>query len=691
MRERRASSQLNPVSIPRGTHVSPVRRFGSLARLKERSVLALLLYQAFLLASAATAWRVLQAPSTFAFFVFELCAALALAMFVYRKGSRATVRDFAPPRALSMRANEVAETWNRQKSARGNRRAKVESGKRLKDLRMSGDFTQLPPSRTQYLALRVLFFVVLNFALWELSKGIYTASLTFYLLVGLGAAILSVNVYRHGEGRSASLLAQIMLLAVLVKFHFFYLNPYVYTSDPFLFYSGLRDLQASGYIPPSLGHYFYFPALASFAFAGPTLTSAPLEYYGAFAFVSQVAMIPIIYLIGRHIAEPRLGLLAALFGVFWTFGFLWTHYNPTQFGMLFLFLAVYSLLRIGKGKQTRWYLLFWVAALAALFSHPINALILVLVLAVRLVWSRVAGRRVTAARSMIAPVASYGIVCGSYLAFVAVAAFSLFIRTLFVVDYEPPLATIETEALAPSFLFVLQSAVAPVSMAIPLFFAGYAILSSSGIARSEHGFLVLLGAAFLLLPGLEIVAENFKLQGSRMLVYLSIPLVLLAAHGLVTLKRMARSPRRTVVGLFAIFLAFAFLSSTSYLTQNDSRILYTDVPFAPTHITESALSGRRFLELSEDGSRIFLDLASLRYFGDSGRTRYPLRGYETLALSAFNETNGHGFVLLNDHYLAYGDPRSGTFYDPSQIDKALRHAQAILVYDAGDVRVYYIP
>jgi|GEM_PF-3303866 len=645
-----------------------------------------LLYQAALLVTAVTAWRVLRSPSTMTFFAFELGAALSAGLFLHLRHDAPRLHDEKPMRIRRRPTNGDPHQFA------GTDPASRRGAPERKSLEPDGSSPLSPRYGRAFFGLSGVFFVVVAVAVLDLSRSIYTASLQFYALLGIAAGVLALNVYTNRGDRSASLLVQIVILGALLKFYFFYLNPYVYTSDNVLHFNGLRDLATQSYIPASLGHYYFFPGFVTFAYEGVRVTGAPLELFGAFGFISQMAIIPIIYLIGRRIASPKVGLLASMFILFAIYTFEYVHAGPTHYGITFVFLAMYAAIRIESDSGRTWFVVFWLSAMAAMLSHPINALILALVLAVRALRHRTGDLASVPTRaSSIGSGLAYVVTYISYLAFVAYTAFDLFVRTFVVVDYAPPLASTPSVTLERSALFVLQSALAPIGIAIPVLLAGYSVPARLGMQKSEHGFLTILGAIFLLIPGFEILGENFKLQSSRMLIYLAIPLVFLAAHGLVIMSRGEAPARRSATLVLALFVALGFVASSSYLAQNDSRVVYTDVPFVPTHLSESAASSRRFMDLIPMGSAVYLDLGTGRYFENSGRARDALVGRNTLDLVFFQEMGGSGFVVLNDEYLAYGTPSTGSFYVIPRILERLQDQSAVQLYDSGTVRILYVP
>ncbi len=545
--------------------------------------------------------------------------------------------------------------------------------------------------RRLFFALGTMFFVTLAVGIWTVSRALYVAPAAFYAAAGIAGGVLAMNVYYNGEQRPAALLAQIFLLAVLVKFYFLYLNPYVYSSDIFLWYGGLQEISSSGFVTPALGHYYYFPGFVVFAYEGVATAGIPPSLFGVFPQLAELTLIPAAYLIGRTISTPRGGLFTSLFALFSVYAFLSTLYTPALYSLPFLLLAIYALIRIEARGEVRWLVVFWVAALGTFFSHPVSALVLALVLVVRFLYFRIAAASASRDQAVAGPALSYCVTYGVYVSFLAVTAFATFVQTIFVSTYAPPLATSPGVALQEKSLYVLQSAIAPVSLAILVSFATYGLFPTSDISKHERRFFVVLGAVFVLTPLIEAVTENFRTQSSRFLLYLGIPLFVLAGHGVTSLTRTTRNPRRTAILLAVLFMTFGFLASSTYLTFNDTRFLSTDVPAIPTHITSSALASRNFLALAEENSSVYMDFGSWYYFDNSVRAPNALLGLHTNTLEEFNVQTGQAFVVMNYLFLPYGDPYLGSQYDVSATQTLLEGVHASQLFDAGEVQVYLTP
>ncbi|HEY5537922.1 MAG TPA: hypothetical protein VIL58_00070 [Thermoplasmata archaeon] len=557
--------------------------------------------------------------------------------------------------------------------------------------RISGDLTGFQSrSRRAYLALSTVFVVFVAIALRSLASGLYVPPTEFYVYLAIATAALSLNAQLGGNRRPVGVLVQIMVLAVVLKFYFFYLNPYLYTSDNFFHFLGVEAIANTGHIPASLGHYTYFPGYHVFGLAGASVIGLPRTLFGVFAFLAQIAAIPITYLIGREIASPRVGLFAAILTALSVFFFLATIPLPSLFGFVFMFTAIYALMKMNGPLSGAWFAIFWISALGAFFSHAVSALVLLLALLIRFVHTRLQGQRATATRPTATPVLSYGVVYAGYLAFIALVSFEIFVRSVFAPTQEAALATAPQQTLSITTAYILQSAVAPSGIAIVLFFASFGMFSRSGISPSERRYLVFLGAAFIMIPAIEVATESYRAQSTRLLAYMAIPLVLLGAHGVVSVNRLFRSTRRLGGVLVPVFLVVAFVSSSTYLTTNDERTLFSSIPATPTHITESALASREFLALSTEDVVAYMDFASWLYFNENGMRARNALMMQTGMLDEFDGT-GRSFVVVNDHFTPYGNPYAGILLDVLSIERLLGDAQASRIFDAGDVQVYIVP
>jgi hypothetical protein len=545
--------------------------------------------------------------------------------------------------------------------------------------------------RRSFAALGIVFFLFVAYGIWVLSRSTYTAPIEFYLAIGGAGGAVAVSAYSCGQLRPRGVLIQIFLLAIILKFYFFYLNPYVYASDAFYQFGSVLGIATTGYVPGDLGHYTYFPGFSIFSDAGTNLLGLPIALFGATALAAPLVSIPVSFLIGRKIAGSRVGLFAALLTTFSVFGFLTTHYTPALYGFPFLLLSIYAVIQLRAHGGDLWLLVFWLAALATLFSHPVNALLLALILLVRFAYLGFLRGSRSSRRATATPALAYIIAFGTYLAFVALVSFDFFVQTLFAPTYSPPLATAPAEVLQHTTLYVIQSAIAPLGLAVTTFLVGYGLLSTVGIDREEQRFFVLITVAFMALPAFEILAENFKTQSSRFLVYLVIPLAFLGAQGVVRMARLIRSRRRAATFVLVLFVALGFFASSTYLTNNDTRFLFSDVPASTTHITESALASRSFLALVNPGGSVYMDGSSLNYFEDANRAPDALTGLFVFPLNELLTPENGTYVVLNGHFIAYGAPSKGTFYNAERIGTLLDQAHASLVFDAGTVQVFLMP
>ncbi len=644
-------------------------------------------FQLFLLGTGLAAWRALESPSTLTFFIFE--SALAATVGIYFS---ATVRPDASsgargPGGLPL-LGRLRQTDAKTRSLRETERRHSAESEEAKIPQAGENDASV---RRTFLLLSSSFFIVLAVAVWALSEALYVAPLAFYIALGTAAGLLAWNIYRCGEKHSSGILVELVILATLAKLYFFFLNPYPYSSDAFLEFAGVLKIGASGHLPIELGHYYYFPGHATFGYSAAAVTGIPLTLYGVFPLAGQILLIGAVYLTGREVASRTVGLFAALLTLFSVYAFLSTHDTPALFGLPFLVLAVLAVVKLNKERGQRWLAIFWIAALGTFFSHPINALVLGLVLFVRLLSFHFPLRPVLSGRAPAVPALSYGVTFAAYLVFIAIFAFQTLVLSFFATTYAPPLATAPTASLRATTTYDLQSAVAPIGLALTVFFAAYGLLSSRNMILVEHRFLVSLIVVFATIPFIEVAAQNFRTQSSRFLLYASIPLVLVGAHGVARMVGALPDRRKSIVFLVGLFAVFGFLSSSTYLTNNDARFLTPDVPVVTTHITASALASRNFLSFATEGSKVYMDFGSWFYFDAGSRSPNPLSGLKTDFLDSFDKRVGPAFVVLNDHFLPYGNPYQGNRYDVPAIRRTLVDAHASRLFDAGRVQVFLTP
>jgi len=612
------------------------------------------LFQVTLAGTALAAFRFIQSPSTLNAFVAESAIGITAGVFLHGRLVAGANPLRVPDAGLSSAAGEATQ------SRRGADRAN--------------------------LALTSAFFVLVGLAVLVLSSAIYVAPVAFYGIAAVAAGALALNAQLNGETKPNWVLGQIMVFAILMKIHFFYLNAYLYSSDAFYHFQIVRAIEATGHIPGNAGHYSYFPDFHAFGFAGSLVTAAPLTWYGTFTFVSQLATVPLAYLIGRDVGGHRAGLFAALLLSLSVFFFLSAGYVPSLFGSVFLFSAIYAVLQLRRTRRMHWLGVFWISAAATLFSHAISALVLFIALLVALVSFSVPNRTARRSHEPSIPAISYGVLVAVYLAFVALSTFEQFVEVVFSPpDTDAPaLATNPTRYLQTTDLYIFQSVLAPSGFVLLFFLATFGGLWFSRLRQQERRFLTLLGIAFILIPAVEIVAGSFRTQSSRFLLYMTIPLVLLGGLGVVRAGPIRPSRTFPVV-------AFGFVSASSYLTNSDSRELYSDIPAQTTHITDSTLASREFLTRTDGRIPLYMDRGSLNYIGNTNRARDALRNLDTYTLDELNSTTTNCMILLNWRLIHYGSPYTGSFYDIGAIETVIAQSGASRLYDSGSVQIYMIP
>lgn len=164
--------------------------------------------------------------------------------------------------------------------------------------------------------LGILFYLIFLTCILIYSMNLYYRPISYFILICVLAALIASQILyiREGDG-VASLLMQIFLLSILIRVGIFYNFPSLMGYDAY-FHAGMaRVITDTGFVAPieTSSKYFYYPLAHIFVsvtqIMGETDIKDAMFYSIGFASVfSTVA----IYLIGKKIEGPQMGLLATL-------------------------------------------------------------------------------------------------------------------------------------------------------------------------------------------------------------------------------------------------------------------------------------------------------------------------------------------------------------------------------------------
>ena len=543
--------------------------------------------------------------------------------------------------------------------------------------------------RSRVLGLALAYVVSMTMAVWLLRESSYVPSSLYYVTLSLAVAFVGMEVVLWspvGKRATILILLQVISIGALIQISFAWLNPNSVVADLYFDWLGIEAVLQSGNVPELLGYFFYFPSFHVLNSAMTEVAGAGIGVYLLFNHLLMIVAVPAIFLLAGEIVSHRKALVSALLLLVSSFFFLSAAVLPVLLGASIMLLATYTLLRYEKTRSRRWAAAFWVLAVFVFFSHPVNALIFSVVLAVFWINNRLHRTRPGA---FTEPTATYGVAYLGYLIFMAASAFRIFVESLFESGpryYFARVAPLPGVSVPP--IFYAQTLLSTLGFSVLFLLATVALLS--WLFKGNPGRRFVLGTVIALVAvptGIVLLGRGpYGLQAARTLLYISILLVIPAASGLVYLAGRMRGrilrPAMVAIVLFAV----ATLSSTSYLTGSGSRVLSDSIPIQTTYVTDSMLVVGDFLDRIPTTTPIALDPAMAFFLAPWGSgltysvTPYPIAHP---SLVAFSTGFGNASVtfVLSDLYLSNSGYEAP---DTSSLD-----AMSVLrVYDNGNVRVY---
>jgi hypothetical protein len=164
--------------------------------------------------------------------------------------------------------------------------------------------------------LNLSFYIVFLISVFIYSMHVYYRPLSYFILICVLAGIIASEILYVKEGdRIAYILLQIFLLSALIRAGIYYNFPSLMGYDAY-FHAGMaKMITDTGTIPPIeiSNKYFYYPL--SHIFVSITQLMGGLDVKDAFFYsigIVSILSTAGVYLIGKKLEGPRMGLLAAL-------------------------------------------------------------------------------------------------------------------------------------------------------------------------------------------------------------------------------------------------------------------------------------------------------------------------------------------------------------------------------------------
>ena len=164
--------------------------------------------------------------------------------------------------------------------------------------------------------LNLLFYAIFLICVLIYSMNLYYRPISYFILICVLAGIIASEILYVREGdKVSSILLQIFLLSILIRVGIFYNFPSLMGYDAYLHANMARIITNTGFVAPFQisEKYFYYPLVHIFIsitqIMGKTDIKDAIFYSIGFANIFITACI---YLIGKKLEGPQMGLLAAL-------------------------------------------------------------------------------------------------------------------------------------------------------------------------------------------------------------------------------------------------------------------------------------------------------------------------------------------------------------------------------------------
>lgn len=164
--------------------------------------------------------------------------------------------------------------------------------------------------------LCISFYLIFLTCILIDNMNLYYRPISYFILICVLAAIIASQILyvREGDGVT-SLLLQIFLLSILIRAGIFYNFPSLMGYDAYFHVSMAREITDTGFVAPIeiSSKYFYYPLFHIFISITQIMGKTDIKdaVFYSIGFASVLSTVGV-YLIGKKLEGPQMGLLATL-------------------------------------------------------------------------------------------------------------------------------------------------------------------------------------------------------------------------------------------------------------------------------------------------------------------------------------------------------------------------------------------
>jgi len=238
--------------------------------------------------------------------------------------------------------------------------------------------SELSTHSSIYLVLNILFFCLFFYSILSvyLRPELYSRPLGYFISTAVASAILAVEILFLPKGKASAgfILLKIALIALSLRFMIQIIFPELLGMDTWMHRILTQDMLASGRIPE--GPYSKMPILH--LITGSIMLITNLSYkFSAMLSIGffQVAGLVFIFLLGRLIQVPKIGLLAALLlGIASTGVELGFWIRPITFSVIIIPIIIYTAFKAKEERSVTLVSLVLLFSAVLILTHSVAAM-----------------------------------------------------------------------------------------------------------------------------------------------------------------------------------------------------------------------------------------------------------------------------------------------------------------------------
>jgi hypothetical protein len=286
--------------------------------------------------------------------------------------------------------------------------------------RLLGATIELQTSKRFTLITNIVFWLSLTGSILSLSEATLHRPVAYFILTSLCASMIGLQIiYCRTKGNIVYILLQILILSLSVRASAYFVFPSLVGADPWFHLEYIKAYVTQGYIPESMpaavggAYYLSFPVTHLYAAAMKLITAGGYKLTMFLGIGIPVMLSSIfVFLIGRDLANTRVGLLAMLLLNLSDYNL---HYSietiAQSFGIVLFIMIAYLVVRNKHGQQysnpiliTLTFLMLLMMLLTHTISTAVTFCFLILLLFSKYIYARLYRNKILPTRHTINPI-----------------------------------------------------------------------------------------------------------------------------------------------------------------------------------------------------------------------------------------------------------------------------------------------